>query len=212
MSEGDKPLPLSYTFVLCSRMGMSESSPIIPFLPVRLRRRRDGWPPAVQAAFLAALAQTRSVSEACRRVGRSRTSAYNLAGREDGASFRAAWGAVFSAPAPPRPRTPGAPRPKAAPKACQLPPPPPPSRPAYSLDAFRRAFLTSRRQDPSGCQLPDSNGSCQLRQLRQLPGAIPDDRSGPDEPPPGTPFAPERAESPSRELPNNQTIGGKLDQ
>ena len=65
------------------------------FCPIPLRARADGWTPGRQAAFLAALALTRSVSAAARRVGMARETAYRLRRREDGASFAAAWDAVL---------------------------------------------------------------------------------------------------------------------
>lgn len=64
------------------------------FSPVPLRSRADGWTPQRQAAFLAALALTRSVCAAARRVGMARETAYRLRRRADAASFAAAWDAV----------------------------------------------------------------------------------------------------------------------
>lgn len=64
------------------------------FIPVRLRRRADGWTPRRQAAFLAFLAQSRSVSAAARRVGMARESAYRLRARAEATSFAAAWDKV----------------------------------------------------------------------------------------------------------------------
>ena len=66
------------------------------FLPVPLRARADGWSPPRQAAFLAALALTRSVRAAAARVGMSRESAYRLRGRVGAASFAAAWDAALA--------------------------------------------------------------------------------------------------------------------
>ncbi len=67
-----------------------------PFVPVAPRPRRDGWTPAVQHAFIAAIAVGGSVSEACRHVGRSRKSAYALRQRDDAAEFAAAWDDAIS--------------------------------------------------------------------------------------------------------------------
>ena len=53
---------------------MNEPKPLIPFEPVPLRPRRDGWTVEKQYAFIEALAETGIVEEACRRVGMSRTS------------------------------------------------------------------------------------------------------------------------------------------
>lgn len=69
----------------------SESSRAIPFTPVPVRPRHDGWAPAKQVAFIHALAETACVDEACRRVGMSQQSAYTLRTRHDALSFRQAW-------------------------------------------------------------------------------------------------------------------------
>lgn len=65
--------------------------PPIPFEPVPVRPRHDGWTVEKQIAFIEALAETGIVEEACRRVGMSRTSADNLRRRPDGVHFRRAW-------------------------------------------------------------------------------------------------------------------------
>jgi len=66
-------------------------TPPIAFEPARLRPRHDGWTAERQIAFIEALAATRCVDEACRRVGMSDTAAYELRNRPCGAGFRAAW-------------------------------------------------------------------------------------------------------------------------
>jgi len=53
--------------------------------------RRDGWTPARQLAFLAALAETRSVSRAAEVAGMGREGAHRLRNRRDGALFAAIW-------------------------------------------------------------------------------------------------------------------------
>jgi hypothetical protein len=63
----------------------------IPFEPVPVRHRHDGWTVEKQCAFIEALAETGVVEEACRRVGMSRTSADKLRRRPCGAQFRRAW-------------------------------------------------------------------------------------------------------------------------
>lgn len=62
-----------------------------PFAPAAPRPRRDGWTPATQQSFIAALAVGGSVIDACRHVVRSRDSAYKLRQRPDAAGFAAAW-------------------------------------------------------------------------------------------------------------------------
>jgi len=66
-------------------------APPIAFEPAQLRPRHDGWTAERQIAFIEALAATRCVDEACRRVGMSDTAAYELRNRECGAAFREAW-------------------------------------------------------------------------------------------------------------------------
>ena len=70
------------------------------FVPVPTRARADGWTPARQAAFLAALALTRSVSAAARRVAMARETAYRLRRRKGAESFAAAWDAALGRAAP----------------------------------------------------------------------------------------------------------------
>lgn len=69
--------------------------PLIPFDPVPVRRRSDGWTVEKQYAFIEALAETGIVEEACRRVGMSRTSADKLRSRPCGLHFRRAWEAAI---------------------------------------------------------------------------------------------------------------------
>jgi hypothetical protein len=65
-------------------------TPIIP-----LRARHDGWTPARQRAFLAALADTGGVAAAARRVGMSKAAAYKLRRHPLAAAFRDAWDAAL---------------------------------------------------------------------------------------------------------------------
>jgi hypothetical protein len=54
-------------------------------------RRRNGWSTELIAVFLEELRATATVSDACRAVGKSRSSAYRLYNREDAGHIRAAW-------------------------------------------------------------------------------------------------------------------------
>lgn len=64
----------------------------IPFIPVPLqRKRRTGWTPERQRAFIAALARCGSVSAAAREVGLSARSAYALLDKDGADSFADAW-------------------------------------------------------------------------------------------------------------------------
>jgi hypothetical protein len=71
--------------------GESPRHPAIPFDPVPVRHRRDGWTPERQIAFIEALAACGCVREACRHVGMSPESAYELEAKPAAQSFRIAW-------------------------------------------------------------------------------------------------------------------------
>ena len=63
----------------------------IPFEPVPVRPRHDGWTAERQVRFIEVLAGCKCVDEACRAVGMSDTSAYELRNRSCGEAFRKAW-------------------------------------------------------------------------------------------------------------------------
>lgn len=66
------------------------------FTPVpRQKDRSNGWKPHIQLRFIEALAETGSVSAACRRVGRADHGAYLLRRHPEAESFRAAWDAAL---------------------------------------------------------------------------------------------------------------------
>jgi len=75
---------------------------IPPFLPVPLRTRRDGWTPARQARFIAALVRTACVRKAAQAIGLTRESAYRLRRHPRAGSFRAAWDTAVSGKQQPR--------------------------------------------------------------------------------------------------------------
>ncbi len=68
---------------------------LLGFAPVPVRYRRDGWTPARQRQFVAALAGGGCVLAACRRVGQSAEAYYRLRRRPDAAGFRAACASAF---------------------------------------------------------------------------------------------------------------------
>ncbi len=74
---------------------LSEHKPLITFTPAKLRPRYDGWTAEKQVRFIEALSETKCVDEACRRVGMSDTSAYELRRRACGAAFARAWDAAL---------------------------------------------------------------------------------------------------------------------
>lgn len=73
------------------------STQLADFSPVPLRQRHDGWTAEKQIEFIEALAACGCVSDACRVVGMTDTSAYRLRNRPDAAAFRLAWRAALDA-------------------------------------------------------------------------------------------------------------------
>jgi hypothetical protein len=65
------------------------------FAPVPRKFRHDGWTPERQKAFIAALADTGSVSRACRHVNMSTVGAYWLRRQPGSEGFRRAWEAAL---------------------------------------------------------------------------------------------------------------------
>jgi hypothetical protein len=65
--------------------------PFLTFTPVPLKPRHDGWTPELQLRFIAGLARGRSVEDSARRVGKTRTTAYELRKKPGAESFAAAW-------------------------------------------------------------------------------------------------------------------------
>jgi len=86
--------PIWFVESIDSRMS-ADPKRIIPFKPVPLRARHDGWTAEKQIAFIEALAETACVEEACRCVGMSDTSAYKLRMRLEGWAFAKAWDAAL---------------------------------------------------------------------------------------------------------------------
>ena len=72
----------------------------LPFKPVPVRPRSDGWTPEKQVAFVQALCATGSFDAAARHVGMTARSARDLRTRRDAASFRAACDAALAAAMP----------------------------------------------------------------------------------------------------------------
>ena len=71
------------------------SLPAIPFDPVPVQPRRDGWTAAKQRRFIEVLAETGIVRAAAAAVGMSEASAHRLARRPDAGAFCAAWDAAL---------------------------------------------------------------------------------------------------------------------
>lgn len=67
------------------------------WVPVLRKRRKDGWTPERQRAFIGALADTGEVIAAARSVGMSDSSAYTLRRAPGAESFAAAWEAALAA-------------------------------------------------------------------------------------------------------------------
>lgn len=62
----------------------------IPFTPVPVRARRDGWTEERQRAMVRAIQRIGSISTSCKAVGKSRRSFYNLLLRPGAESFQEA--------------------------------------------------------------------------------------------------------------------------
>jgi hypothetical protein len=69
--------------------------PDIPFDPVPVRARRDGWTAAKQRIFIQVLAETGIARLAAAAAGMSERSAHRLALRDDAESFCTAWDAAL---------------------------------------------------------------------------------------------------------------------
>ena len=74
-----------------SNQQTSPDSPLVPFDPIAVRTRHDGWTADKQRAFIATLCETGCVETAAREVGMSRRSAYRLVARPDAHAFAVAW-------------------------------------------------------------------------------------------------------------------------
>lgn len=66
------------------------------WVPVLRRSRKDGWTPERQVGFIAALADTGSVSQAAREAGMSVTSCYRLRNSPGGENFARAWDSALA--------------------------------------------------------------------------------------------------------------------
>ncbi|HMO73988.1 MAG TPA: hypothetical protein PKD99_01600 [Sphingopyxis sp.] len=70
-------------------------APLPDFTPVPRKYRHDGWTPERQRAFIAALADTGSVSRAAAMVNMAQTNCYTLRRAPGAESFRRAWEAAL---------------------------------------------------------------------------------------------------------------------
>lgn len=93
MSSDGHPLPPLPEWPDPAIMGLVEiTGGPIDFTPVpRLRKRRNGWTPEAQRAFIDALARCGCVSRAARAAGKTPKSAYRLLESEGAESFAQAW-------------------------------------------------------------------------------------------------------------------------
>ncbi|MEM6475723.1 MAG: hypothetical protein AAF687_06110 [Pseudomonadota bacterium] len=74
---------------------LAQGGQLPDFSPVPLRTRSDGWTPERQCEFIEALADTGSVSAACKHVNMTTVGAYRIRRLPEGASFAAAWEAAL---------------------------------------------------------------------------------------------------------------------
>jgi hypothetical protein len=73
-----------------------EARPPIDFTPVvRTKERSDGWTPQRQREFISMIAATGNIGTACKALGMSQRSLYNLRRMDGAESFRAAWDAAL---------------------------------------------------------------------------------------------------------------------
>ncbi|MBX9815061.1 MAG: hypothetical protein A4S12_08290 [Proteobacteria bacterium SG_bin5] len=73
----------------------ADRPPLPEFTPVPRKPRHDGWTPERQKAFIAALADTGSVSRAAAMVNMAQTNCYTLRRAPGAESFRKAWDAAL---------------------------------------------------------------------------------------------------------------------
>lgn len=73
----------------------SAMKPLLDFAPVPRRHRHDGWTPRRQRGFIAALAETGSVSLAAAAVNMAPEGAYSLRRQPGAEEFREAWDAAL---------------------------------------------------------------------------------------------------------------------
>ncbi|MDF7777420.1 hypothetical protein P1X14_19340 [Sphingomonas sp. AOB5] len=69
----------------------TDATPLTDYTPVALAERRNGWTADRQRRFLAGLAETGSISQACLSAGITARSAYRLRADPRGKAFAAAW-------------------------------------------------------------------------------------------------------------------------
>jgi hypothetical protein len=93
MSTDEYPLPPLPEWPELAVTGLVEvTDGPIDFTPVpRLRKRRNGWTPETQRAFIDALSRCGCVARAARAVGKTPRSAYRLLESEGAESFADAW-------------------------------------------------------------------------------------------------------------------------
>ena len=73
---------------------MNAVTEITATLPADAPARQDGWTPERQRAFIEAIAEGHTVSDACRLVGMTKQSAYAFRKRAAGAAFALGWSAA----------------------------------------------------------------------------------------------------------------------
>jgi hypothetical protein len=73
---------------------MNTVTEIAAALPAEAPARQDGWTPERQRAFIEAIAEGHTVSDACRSVGMTKQSAYAFKKRAAGAAFALGWSAA----------------------------------------------------------------------------------------------------------------------
>lgn len=96
-SPGATPAPTSDTTPALDAHGHDPAA--YDWVPVLKKRRKDGWSPDRQRAFIEALADTGSVATAAQAVGMSESSAYRLRRAPGAEAFDRAWSTAIDAAA-----------------------------------------------------------------------------------------------------------------
>lgn len=87
----------SHTHPAAERLRACRAFFHIPFTPVPVKPRHDGWTPARQRGFIDRLCVSGCVARSARAVGKSPQSAYRLRDHPHGVSFGAAWDQALAA-------------------------------------------------------------------------------------------------------------------
>jgi hypothetical protein len=129
------------------------------FTPVPTKARHDGWTPARQSRFIEALAAAKSVTRACKAVGKSAVTAYALRKHPGAESFATAWDAALAFVSDSHRQRSS----RAARRLSRAP-----SRVAARLTARPKANEVGEIDDPPGSPPPPAQASSAFQDLEAL--------------------------------------------